>query len=93
MFCQCRGFDDAGDTILDVCHLERGLFEVKDEPGADNVRPWRVLSTILCVQRNRLSCQFLDLGDFIQSIHHHELGDAGFRAYRNQNVRRLSRVR
>ena len=26
-------FDDAGDTILDVCHLECSLFEVKDEPG------------------------------------------------------------
>ena len=33
------GIDDAGDTILDVWHLECGLFEVKDEPGADNVRP------------------------------------------------------
>ena len=79
--------------MFDVCHLESGLFEVKDEPGADNVRPWLVLPNIPCVQRNRLSCQFLDLGDSIQSIHHHELGDDGFSAYRNQNCRRLLRGR
>ena len=76
--------------MCDVCHLESGLFEVKDEPGADNVRPWRVIPTIPCVKRNRLSCQFLDLGDSIQSIHHHELGDIEFSAYHNQNVRSLS---
>ena len=90
MFVNVGKVDGAVDTMFDVCHLELGLFEVKDEPGADNVRPWRVLTTILCVQQNRLSFQFLDLGDFIQSTHHHELGDVGFCAYHNQNVRSLS---
>ena len=79
--------------MLDVCHLKRGLFEVKDELGADNVRPWRFLPTILCIQRNFRACQLLDLGDFIQSIGHHELGDVGVCAYRNQNCRRLLRGR
>ena len=87
------GVDDVGDTILDVCHLECGLFEVKDEPGAENVRPWQVLPTILCIQQNRRSCQLLHLGDFIQSIGHHELGDVGVRANCNQNCRRLLRGR
>ena len=76
--------------MCDVRHLESGPVEVKDEPGADKVRPWYVLPTILCVQRNRFSCQFLDLGHSIQSIHHHELGDIVFSAYHNQNVRSLS---
>ena len=31
-------FNNSGDTVLDVCHLECGLIEVKDETGADNVR-------------------------------------------------------
>ena len=79
--------------MCDVHHLESGPFKVKDEPGADKVRPCHALPTIFGVNCNRLSCQFLDLGDFIQSIHHHELGNAGFRAYRNQNVHRLSRGR
>ena len=79
--------------MFDVRHLERGIFKVKDEPGDDNVRPWRVLPTILCVQRNRRAFQFLDLGYFIQFIVHHELGDVGFCAYRNQNDRCLSRGR
>ena len=79
--------------MCDVCHLESGPFEVKDEPGADKVRPMHGLPTILWVQRNRSSCQFLDLGDFIQSIHYHELGDVLFGAYCNQNVRSLSLVR
>ena len=79
--------------MCDVRHIESGPFKVKDEPGADNVRPWRVLPTITCVERNRLSCQFLDLGDSIQSIHHHELGDVVFSAYRNQNVRSLLLIR
>ena len=39
--------DGAGDTMCDVRHLESGPFEVKDEPGADKVRPWHVLPTIL----------------------------------------------
>ena len=38
-FVNVGGVDGAGDTMLDVCHLERGIFEVKDEPGVDNVRP------------------------------------------------------
>ena len=38
-FVNVGGVDGAGDTMLDVCRLERGLFEVKDEPGAENVRP------------------------------------------------------
>ena len=79
--------------MCDVHHLESGPFKVKDEPGADKVRPMHVLPTILCVQRNRFSCQFLDIGDSIQSIHHHELGDVVFSAYRNQNVRSLSLIR
>ena len=32
------GVDGVDDRMLDVCHLECVLFEVKDEPGADNVR-------------------------------------------------------
>ena len=75
--------------MCDVCHLESGLFEVKDEPGADKVRPCHVLPTIPCIQHNRLSCQLLDLSDSIQSTHHHEIGDVVFRAYRNQNVHSL----
>ena len=71
--------DNAGDTFLDVCHLECGLLEVKDETGPDHVRPGQVLPTILRIQRNRLSCQLLDLSDFIQSIVHHEPGDVAGR--------------
>ena len=80
-----------GDTVLDVCHLECGLLEVKNEPGADDVRPRQVLPTIIFLQRNRLSCQFLDLSDFIQSIGHHELGDIAGCTNRNQNCRHLLR--
>ena len=79
--------------MCDVHHLESGPFEVKDEPGADKVRPMHVLTTIICVQRNHFSCQFLDLGDSIQSTHHHELGDVEFSAYLNQNVRSLLLIR
>ena len=49
--------------MCDVRHLESGPYKVKDEPGADKVRLWHVLPTILCLQRNRFSFQFLDLGD------------------------------
>ena len=85
--------DEAVDTILDVCHLECGLFEVNYELGADDVRAWQVIPTILHIQRNRLSCQLLELGDFIQSIGHHELGDVEVCTNRNQNCRRLLRGR
>ena len=79
--------------MCDVRHIESGPFEVKDEPGADKFRPRHVLPIILCVQRNRFSCQFLDLGDLIQSIHHHELGNVVFSAYHDQNVHSLSLIR
>ena len=42
--------DDTGDTIIDACDLECGLFEVKDESGAENVKPWQVLPTIPHIQ-------------------------------------------
>ena len=77
--------DGAGDTMCDVLHLESSPFEVKDEPGDDKVRPMHGLPTILCVQRNRSFCQFLDLSESIQSIHHHESGDVVFGAYRTMS--------
>ena len=83
--------DSARDTVLDVCHLEYGLIEVKDETGTDNVRPRQVLPAVIRKQRNFISCQLLDLSDFIQSINHHELGDVAGRTNCNQNCCRLLR--
>ena len=84
-------FNNTGDTVLIVCNIECGLIEVKDETGADNVRRRQVLPTGLCIQRNRLSGQLLDLSDFIQAIAHHETGDVAGRTNRKQNCRRLLR--
>ena len=77
--------NNAGDTVLDVCHLECGLLEVKDETGADNVIRRQVLHTGLLIQKNRLSGQLLDLSYLIQAIGHHETGDVADRTNHNQN--------
>ena len=77
--------------VLNVCHLECGLLEVKDETVADNVRSRQVLPTVLRIQLNRRSGQLLDLSNLIQAIGHHELGDVAGRTTRYQNGRRLWR--